>query len=45
MVMLTLPPVLTHAEAAAFSGRLNQLVGQQGGQVVADASALTELQS
>ncbi len=43
--MLTLPPVLTHAEAAGFSGGLKQLVNQQGGQVVADASAMTEFDS
>ncbi|MES2281330.1 MAG: STAS domain-containing protein [Pseudomonadota bacterium] len=43
--MLTLPPVLTHAEAAGFSGGLKQLVSQQGAQVVADAGALAEFDS
>ena len=28
--MLTLPPVLTHAESAGFSAGLKQLVAQQG---------------
>lgn len=43
--MLTLPHVLTHAEAAVFSGGLKQLVAQQGVQVVADAAALREFDS
>ena len=43
--MLTLPTVLTHAEAAGFSGGLTQLVAQQGAAVVADAAALTQFDS
>ncbi len=43
--MLTLPPVLTHAQAAIFSGGLKRLVDQQGMHVVADASAMTEFDS
>ncbi|MES2415399.1 MAG: STAS domain-containing protein [Pseudomonadota bacterium] len=43
--MLTLPFVLTHAEAAGFSGGLKQMVAQQPGTVVADASALTGFDS
>ncbi|MES2509651.1 MAG: STAS domain-containing protein [Pseudomonadota bacterium] len=43
--MLVLPPVLTHAEAAVFSGGLRPLVAQQDAQVVADASALKEFDS
>ena len=43
--MLTLPPVLTHAEAAGFSGGLEQLVAQQGTTVIADASALSQFDS
>ncbi len=43
--MLTLPPVLTHTEAAGFSGGLKQLVNQEGAQVVADASSVTEFDS
>lgn len=43
--MLTLPSILTHAEAAGLSGSLRGLVDQEGAQVVADASALTEFDS
>ncbi|MES2401273.1 MAG: STAS domain-containing protein [Pseudomonadota bacterium] len=43
--MLTLPPVLTHAEAAGFSASLKQLVAQQGATVIADASALSQFDS
>ncbi len=43
--MLTLPPVLTHEEAASFAGQMKHLVGQEGASVVADASALTRFDS
>ena len=43
--MLTLPPVLTHAEAAGFFGELKALVAQQGSTVIADASALSQFDS
>ncbi len=43
--MLTLPPILTHAEAAGFSGGVAQLVARQGAAVVADAAALTQFDS
>jgi len=43
--VLTLPPILTHAEAAGFSLGLKQAVQSQSAGVVADASALKEFDS
>ncbi|MCZ8254637.1 MAG: STAS domain-containing protein [Bacteroidia bacterium] len=43
--MLTLPSVLTHAEAAGFARGLQQAVLAQPAEVVADAGALTEFDS
>ena len=43
--MLTLPSVLTHAEAAEFARGLKPLVQTQAQAVVADASALTSFDS
>ena len=43
--MLKLPVVLTHESAADFSQTLMQAVLSQDGEVVADASALTEFDS
>lgn len=43
--MLTLPPVLTHAEAAGFALGLKQAVLAQPAGVVADASMLKEFDS
>lgn len=43
--MLTLPPVLTHAEAAGFARGLKQAVLSQPAGVVADAGALKEFDS
>lgn len=43
--MLTLPSVLTHAEAAGFARGLKQAVLAQQGGVVADAGGLKEFDS
>jgi phospholipid transport system transporter-binding protein len=43
--VLTLPSVLTHAEAAGFARGLKQAVLAQQGGVVADAGALKEFDS
>lgn len=43
--MLTLPPVLTHAEAAGFARGLKQAVLAQPAEVVADANGLKEFDS
>ncbi|WP_431095153.1 STAS domain-containing protein [Polaromonas aquatica] len=43
--MLTLPSVLTHAEAAGFARGLKQAVLAEQGGVVADAGALKEFDS
>lgn len=43
--MLTLPPVLTHAEAAGFARGLKQAVLAQQSGVVVDAGALKEFDS
>ena len=43
--MLTLPAVLTHAEAADFFRSRGSLVAQPVGEVVVDASALTQFDS
>ena len=43
--MLTLPSVLTHAEAAEFAGGLGLLVQTQAQAVVTDASALRTFDS
>ena len=43
--MLTLPPVLTHAEAAGFARDLKQAVQAQPADVVADATGLKEFDS